>query len=58
MSNFTKGQAVTQVLPEPIAGEVAGFALDQDTGDVIVLVEYTDANGELHSRYFRQEEIA
>jgi|GEM_PF-6627334 len=55
---FTKGQEVVQILPTPFAGTVAGFALDQDTGDVFVLVEYTDANGELHSRYFRQSEVA
>jgi cell envelope opacity-associated protein A len=58
MSNFTNGQEVTQVLPEAIKGVVSGFALDQENGEVIVLVNSTDVDGTVHSRYFRQEEIA
>ena len=55
---FTKGQTVTQVLPAPITGEVAGFALDQENGEVIVLVNYKDVEGNEQSRYFRQSELA
>jgi len=54
---FTKGQTVTQVLPAPIVGEVAGFSLDQENGEVLVLVNYTDAEGETQSRYFKQSEL-
>ncbi len=57
MTSFTKGQAVTQIIPAPITGTVAGFSLDQENGEVIVLVEYTDTDGNDHSRYFRQDEI-
>lgn len=55
---FTKGQAVTQVLPAPITGTVAGFSLDQENGEVLVLVSYTDAEGNVQSRYFKQSELA
>lgn len=58
MTAFTKGQTVTQVLPAPISGEVAGFSLDQENGEVLVLVTYTDAQGETQSRYFKQSELA
>lgn len=55
--SFINGQKVTQILPEPIIGVVSGFALDQENGEVIVLVVSTNADGTVHSRYFRQEEI-
>ena len=55
---FTKGQTVAQVLPAPIEGQVAGFSLDQENGEVLVLVSYTDAEGETQSRYFKQSELA
>ena len=54
---FTKGQEVVQILPSPFAGTVAGFSLDQENGEVLVLVEYTDADGNVHNRYFRQSEV-
>lgn len=58
MTAFVKGQTVTQVVPAPITGEVAGFSLDQENGEVLVLVAYKDANGEDQTRYFKQSEIA
>jgi hypothetical protein len=55
--SFKKGDKVVQVMPAPVEGEVAGFSLDQDTGEVIVLVSSVDADGVEHSRYFKQSEI-
>lgn len=55
--SFKKGDKVVQIMPAPIEGEVAGFALDQDTGEVIVLVSSIDADGVEHTRYFKQSEI-
>jgi len=54
---FTKDQKVSQILPAPITGVIAGFSLDQYTGEVIALVNSTDADGVVHSRYFKQTEI-
>lgn len=54
---FTKDQKVSQILPAPITGTVAGFALDQSNGEVIVLVNSTDKDGIVHSRYFKQNEV-
>lgn len=54
---FTKDQKVSQILPAPITGTVAGFALDQSNGEVIVLVNSVDEDGIVHSRYFKQSEV-
>jgi hypothetical protein len=54
---FTKDQKVSQILPAPITGTVAGFALDQSNGEVIVLVNSVDEDGIVHSRYFKQTEV-
>lgn len=58
MSNFKKGDKVVQVLPAPIAGEVTGFSLCQETGEVHALVQYQDANGNPQTRHFRQDDLA
>ena len=55
---FKKGDTVQQVLPEPIKGEVVGYALDQTTGAVSAKVEWTDADGHAHSRFFSEDELA
>jgi hypothetical protein len=55
MTTFAKGTQVKQII-KPIEGEVAGFSVDQETGDVQVLVKWTDDDGE-HARYFKQDEI-
>jgi hypothetical protein len=54
---FTQGQAVTQVLPSPIKGNVVGFGFDPNTGNVTVLVSYLDADGNEQQRYFQQSEL-
>lgn len=55
--SFKKGDTVIQILQAPIEGTVAGFSLDQDTGEVKVLVAYKDANGDSHQRYFKASEL-
>ena len=55
--SFKKGDKVSQVLSAPIEGEVAGFALCQETGEVHVKVEYKDADGNVHERHFKQDEL-
>jgi hypothetical protein len=57
MSQFSKGQPVTQVLPEPVKGTVAGFSVDQETGVLQVQVEWIDADGHTHARYFKPDEL-
>lgn len=57
MAKFAKGAAVRQIVT-PITGVVAGdFRVDQETGGVQVPVEWTDADGQTHSRYFTEDEI-
>lgn len=55
--SFKKGDSIIQILPAPIMGVVAGFSLDQDTGEVLVLMSSVDADGVEHTRYFKQTEI-
>jgi hypothetical protein len=55
---FTKGQEVSQIIQAPIVGKVAGFSLDQENGEILVLVAYTDIDGAEQTRYFKQSEVA
>lgn len=57
MTSFIKGEKVVQVIPAPIEGEVLEFGFDPATGNVTVLVGYTDENGEEQQRYFQQSEL-
>ena len=57
MSVFKKGDVVRQVMPAPITGAVSSFSVDQETGIVLVCVEFTDANGELAENYFSASQI-
>ena len=57
MAKFAKGAAVRQVVPT-VEGTVMGYSVDQETGEVMVLVEWVDASGESHSRYFKEGELA
>ena len=54
---FAKGDSVVQVMPAPIKGTVSGFSVDQETGKVLVGVEWPDADGSTHSRYFDRAEL-
>ena len=57
MAKFAKGAVVQQIV-KPIVGVVAGdFRVDQETGNVQIPVEWTDDNGQAHSRYFSESEI-
>lgn len=58
MSKFVKGDLVTQVRPAPVTGRVAGFSLDQTTGEVYVKVEFVTDEGEVTgARDFRESEL-
>lgn len=54
---FTKGQKVSQIVPAPIVGEVVGFSVDQETGTVQIKVEWSDADGGKHERFFAEGEV-
>ena len=54
---FKKGDKVTQIVPAAITGEVIGFALDQESGQVQAMVEYTDPEGDVHTRHFEQTDL-
>jgi len=57
MAKFNKGDAVVQILPAPISGVVGGFDVDQETGDVLVRVDWMDADGHEHQKFFKADEI-
>jgi len=59
MAQFPKGATVRQILPAPIVGTVECYEVDQETGDLQVLVVWPDADGDGHqeSRYFKLDQI-
>ena len=59
MAQFKKGDTVRQILPAPIVGTVERYEVDQETGDLQVLVTWPDADGDGHaeSRYFKASEV-
>lgn len=61
MAKFSKGDKVTQIVT-PIQGEVIGFQVDQETGDLQVAVAWggdADGDGKVdHVKYFKESEIA
>lgn len=54
---FAKGTSVRQIMPAPVEGVVTGFMMDNETGEVLHCVEWTDGEGETHSRFFKQVEL-
>jgi hypothetical protein len=57
MATIPKGTLVRQVLPAPVIGHVTEFTVDQETGEVVSKVEWTDDDGASCARFFKQEEI-
>ena len=53
MAKFKNGDAVTQVLPAPVQGNVTNFRFDENSGDISYIV--TDATG--HEWCFREDDI-
>ena len=56
MAMFKKGDVVRQVVPV-IEGTVDSYQVDQETGELQLLVVWTDANGEPQGKYFKAEEL-
>jgi hypothetical protein len=56
MTQFAKGAIVKQIVT-PIQGSILGYQIDQETGERLNLVEWTDANGDVQSRYFKDGEL-
>lgn len=56
MAKFKRGDKVTQVVPA-ISGEVVGYNIDQESGDVQYHVVWTDADQHEHSRFFKEDDI-
>ena len=50
-----RGDSVRQIV-KVIEGTVAGFQIDNDSGEKLVLVEWSDGE-DLHSKYFLETEI-
>lgn len=55
--DFKRGDKVVQVIQAPVEGTVGGFSLDQETGDVLVRVDWTDEAGDNHQRFFKKAEL-
>lgn len=57
MAQFNKGDKVAQIVNAPISGVVTDYALDSETGEVLIKVSYTDAQNNPQERHFRQTEL-
>jgi uncharacterized protein YodC (DUF2158 family) len=55
-TQFKKGDAVRvkMVVPE---GPVQKMRMDEDTGDVLYLIEWTDIDGASQSRWFKEGDL-
>ena len=51
-----KGDIVRQKV-EVVTGKVASFSVDQESGDLQFLVEWEDTDGNIHSKYFKADEV-
>jgi hypothetical protein len=49
---FVKGQSVIQKVPVAISGVVSSFEVDQQTGELQILVSYLDSDGVESFRHF------
>lgn len=56
MKSFEEGQAVNLIQPT-ISGVVADTRYNKDAKELEHLVEYTDAGGEVHSRWFMASQL-
>lgn len=54
-ANFKPGTQVKLNVAPP-QGEVQQLSVSQE-GDIQYLVEYTDATGEVHQRWFKEDEL-
>lgn len=53
--SFKAGDAVKYAAPD-IVGVVKGASVN-DQAEFLLLVEYTDANGDVQQRYFKADEL-
>ena len=56
MAKFKKGDSVRQIV-KPIEGTVEAFQVDQEHGNLQVLVKWKDEEGVEHSRFFNEDEV-
>ena len=53
---FKKGDVVRQVVPV-VRGAVESYQVDQETGELQLLVTWTDETGEPQAKYFKASEL-
>lgn len=56
MAAFKRGDNVVQIV-KPVTGVVSGYSVDQETGDTLVKVSWSDSDGD-HSRFFTESDLA
>ena len=52
-----KGTKVRQIVPV-IEGTVESYSVDQESGNILMLVVWKDADGNEQSKYFKESEVA
>ena len=56
MAHFKRGDTVVQIVT-PVTGVVSGYSVDQESGDTLVKVSWSDEDGD-HSRVFVESDLA
>lgn len=56
MARFKKGDTVRQVVPV-IEGVIESFQVDQETGELQLLVSWQGTEGDTQSKYFLASEL-
>ena len=57
MAQLKKGAIVRQIMPAPVVGTVERYEVDQETGELQVLVCWTCDEGHEHSTYFKADQV-
>ena len=52
-----KGTKVRQIVPV-IEGTVESYSVEQESGNILMLVVWEDADGNEQSKYFKEGEVA
>jgi len=53
---LAKGTQVRQII-KPLEGIVGGYQVDEETGEVQVLVQWNTPEGDVQGKYFKESEI-
>ena len=57
MAKFKRGERVRQIMAPPIVGVVTDFAVDRESGEVQIQVDWLNEAGHTESTFFTTDQI-